>query len=200
MVVDRVGRDRFGASTREGIVVGVTLVTSETPGAAEVTVWDLTMAERPPPSTGPAPADLLLRETVGAAPELSRFFYREVGAGWHWVDRLDWSDDRWLAWVDREQHHLWSCWLGGAPVGYFELEQQEPGVVELAYFGLLPRFHGLGYGRWFLEQAIDTAWALPGTERLWLHTWSLDGPAALGNYRSRGFEIDGTHVEYRLVP
>ena len=35
------------------------------------------------------------------APELSRFFYRAVGGDWYWLDRLDWTYDQWLAWVER---------------------------------------------------------------------------------------------------
>ncbi|MHB1223101.1 MAG: GNAT family N-acetyltransferase, partial [Gemmatimonadaceae bacterium] len=57
---------------------------------------------------------------------------------------------------------------------------------ELAYFGLVRGVQGRGLGRWLLERAIAEAWA-GGADLLWLHTCSLDHPAAIPNYRARGF-------------
>ena len=39
-----------------------------------------------------------------------------------------------------------------------------------------------------LTDAIDRAWVF-GTQRVWLHTCTLDHPAALGNYLARGFKV-----------
>lgn len=58
---------------------------------------------------------------------------------------------------------------------------------ELVYFGLVRNVHGRGLGRWLLERAIAEAWA-DGADLLWLHTCSLDHPAAIPNYRGRGFQ------------
>ena len=87
------------------------------------------------------------------------------------------------------------------PAGYFELEKQrdtrntqEAGVststdaVELVYFGVLPPFIGRGVGGALLTEAIRRAWAL-GPQRVWVHTCTLDHPAALPNYQKRGFRI-----------
>ena len=60
------------------------------------------------------------------------------------------------------------------------------GSVEIAYFGLLPEFIGRGYGKHLLTEAVERAWSA-GARRVWLHTCSLDDPAALPNYRARGF-------------
>ncbi|MCU1568825.1 MAG: hypothetical protein JWQ56_3762, partial [Pseudarthrobacter sp.] len=38
---------------------------------------------------------------------------------------------------------------------------------------------------WSLTQRFD----LPQVARVWVHTCSLDGPAALANYQARGFVI-----------
>lgn len=179
---------------------GVTLTTPDSPGARAVTVWDLEMLRPPTGGPGPSPdPDLRLERHQEPAPERSREFYRLVGADWYWVDRLEWDDQRWRDWVDRPEHHLWTCWRGDAPVGYFELEQQPAGAVELVYFGLVPAYQGRGVGRWLLERAIVEAWALPGVTRLWLHTCSLDGPNARANYEARGFRLRRTSVEYRLI-
>jgi GNAT superfamily N-acetyltransferase len=61
------------------------------------------------------------------------------------------------------------------------------GEVELAYFGLVPECIGRGLGGWLLDVAIDRAWSMRGTRRLWVHTCSLDHPRALGQYERAGF-------------
>ena len=125
--------------------------------------------------------------------------YGAVGAAWQWVDRRDWSMERWRAWVDRPEHELWTCWMGGAPAGYVELEAQADGAVEVAYFGLLERFQGRGIGGWLLAAGLTRAWQREGTRRVWLHTCSLDGPQALPNYEARGLVRCGEYTEWRLV-
>ena len=130
------------------------------------------------------------------APELSRFFYRAVGGDWYWLDRIGWTYEQWLAWVEAPGHELWTCWVDGVPAGYVELDRQDGGAVEVAYFGLLPQFAGLGLGGWLLTKAVERAWAVEGTTRVWLHTCELDSPAALGNYTARGFTPCGTSLEY----
>ena len=58
--------------------------------------------------------------------------------------------------------------------------------VEVAYFGLLPRFIGQGLGGHLLTAAVERAWQR-GAKRVWLHTCDLDHPAALPHYQARGF-------------
>ncbi|NUP42692.1 MAG: GNAT family N-acetyltransferase, partial [Streptomyces sp.] len=73
------------------------------------------------------------------------------------------------------------------------------GVVEIAYFGLLPAFRGRRIGGHLLTWGTARAWDLaerwawrPPTKRVWLHTCSEDGPYALDNYRRRGFRVFDT--------
>jgi GNAT superfamily N-acetyltransferase len=115
-----------------------------------------------------------------------RYLYAEVGRRYHWVDRLPWSDDRIRAHLADPTISLWLLSVAGAPAGYFELRGPEDGSVEIAYFGLLPEFLGRGLGKYLLTAAVREAWAL-GARRLWLHTCSLDDPAALPNYVRGGF-------------
>jgi len=122
------------------------------------------------------------------SPELSRFFYTAVGGDWHWVDRLGWTFERWMQWLDRPEVETWIGSVSGTPAGYFELEAQPGGSVEIAYFGLLPRFTGRGLGGALLTVAVERAWAR-GARRVWVHTCTLDHPGALQNYRARGFRI-----------
>jgi len=122
------------------------------------------------------------------SPELSRFFYTAVGGDWYWIDRLDWTWERWMAWLDRPELETWIGSFEGTPAGYFQLERQPDGAVEIAYFGLLPGFTGRGIGGALLTAAVERAWEM-GASRVWLNTCSLDAPAALANYQARGFRI-----------
>ena len=115
-----------------------------------------------------------------------RYLYVEVGRHYHWVDRLGWTDSQIRAYLNTPGLSLWLMTYRGAPAGYFELQHHEDGSVEIAYFGLLQEFLGRGLGRHLLTCAVEQAWA-DGANRVWLHTCTLDDPAALPNYLKRGF-------------
>lgn len=120
-----------------------------------------------------------------------RYLYAAVGRDHHWVDRLEWTEEQVRSHLSRETQSLYVAYSRGAPAGYFELEVHEGGAVEIAYFGLLPEFKGRGLGKYLLTEACRRAWRA-GAQRVWLHTCSLDDPAALPNYKARGF------VPYRI--
>lgn len=115
-----------------------------------------------------------------------RYLYAEVGRAFRWTDRLAWSDEVVRRHVQDPKVSLWLLSWGAAPAGYFELRVHDDESVEIAYFGLLPEFIGRGWGKFLLTVAVLEAWNLdPG--RVWLHTCTLDHPAALPNYLKRGF-------------
>lgn len=132
-------------------------------------------------------------------PELSRFFYTAVGGDWYWLDRLDWTYDDWLTYLDRPQLETWIATASTIPAGYFELEQQPQATIELIYFGLLPQFIGQGIGSYCLTAAIQRAWEM-NASRVWLHTCTLDHPNALETYQRRGFRIYNTDITYEDLP
>lgn len=173
------------------------------PGPAEgavavtVTSLEMTSAEQIVPVTS-TPASASWHRVDAHRSSTSRDFYARVGARWHWVDRRDWHDDQWRAWTDRPEHHLLVCQFDGTDAGYAELEQQSDGNVEIAYFGLLPEAIGRGLGRWWLAEVLAEAWSLPGTGRVWVHTCTLDGPAALATYEGRGMRPYAREVEWRM--
>lgn len=121
-------------------------------------------------------------------PELNRFFYTAVGGDWYWFERLPWTMERWMNYLDRPELETWILTVEGVPAGYFELEAQPDGGMEVAYFGLLPYFIGQGLGAHLLTAAVERAWAR-GAKRVWLHTCTLDHAAALSNYQARGFRV-----------
>jgi len=86
--------------------------------------------------------------------QFNRFLYHYVGAPWGWSDKLSWTDARWQDYVENPRLRTWIGYLDGSPAGYFELQQQEEGNVEIAYFGLVERFMGMGFGGYLLTQAI----------------------------------------------
>jgi hypothetical protein len=136
------------------------------------------------------PRDVLLLKAELPSPELGRFLYTAVGAGWYWRERLAWSWDRWHAWLSRPEVETWVAYQKGTPAGYFELEAQAGGASQITYFGLVFSFIGRGLGGYLLTQAIDRAWQMtPGTQRVWVHTCTLDHAGALPNYLARGFRV-----------
>jgi len=115
-----------------------------------------------------------------------RYLYVEVGGNYHWIDRLPWTDEDIVAHLSKPENSLWLMTDDGANAGYFELRHCEDGSVEIAYFGLLPEFIGRGLGKHLLTCAVEQAW-VKGANRVWLHTCTLDDPAAMPNYLKRGF-------------
>jgi GNAT superfamily N-acetyltransferase len=116
-----------------------------------------------------------------------RYLYSEVGRLYHWIDRLVWADEEIVAHLAQATLSLYVLYYRGAPAGYFELSREEDGSTEIAYFGLLQEFIGKGLGKHLLSTAIQQAWQ-DGASRVWLHTCTLDDPAALPNYLKRGFQ------------
>jgi ribosomal protein S18 acetylase RimI-like enzyme len=136
---------------------------------------------------GQAPGRALAVEPVGWCPAaFYRFLYGEVGRPYHWVDRSAWTDDQIRAHLDSPRLRLFVLYQDGAPAGYYELQDHDDASIEIAYFGLLPEYHGRGLGKALLVHATQNAWA-GSPQRVWLHTCTLDGAAALPNYQARGF-------------
>jgi GNAT superfamily N-acetyltransferase len=121
---------------------------------------------------------------------LNRRLYAAVGAPHAWTDHAARDAAWWQA--HAEAAETWLLTVGGAEAGYAELVAgADPGAgaapgadVQLAYFGLVPAFHGRGLGGLLLTRVLRRGLEL--APRVWLHTCTLDGPAALPNYLARG--------------
>lgn len=137
------------------------------------------------PAAEPVDAPRLVRER--GEPSLWRRLYAETGRDYHWVDRLGWTDAEIAAFLARHQSELWTArGKDDEIVGWFQLDLHDDGTIELGYFGLLPGNTGRGWGGWLLARAVERAWAL-APARVWVHTCTLDHPAAIPNYVARGF-------------
>ncbi|GAA5060229.1 GNAT superfamily N-acetyltransferase [Thermocatellispora tengchongensis] len=173
----------------------------------DVTTWHLEQTD--PADLIPAKPPRMQVDVVRSevpSPEFARFLYTAVGGDWHWTTRLPWTRRQWLAWLDRPGLETWVAWHRGTPAGYVQLESQPDGVVEITNFGLLPYAIGHGVGGHLLHAGASRAWDIhlrwPGrepTRRVWVHTCSLDGPAALSNYKARGFRLFKTEVKQEDV-
>ena len=137
----------------------------------------------PPPAEG---AEVIWAER----PEIA--FYREiydsVGKEWHWLERKRLADDELSEIIHDERVELYVLYVDGEPAGFGELDLREEDQVQLMYFGLVPRFIGRGFGKYFLNWIVRKAWS-KAPKRVWLHTCDLDHKAALPNYLKAGFAV-----------
>lgn len=168
-----------------------------------VTTWSL--EQTAPTDLLPAivpDGDVRIVRAEVPSPEFSRFLYASVGGDIRWTDRLSWSYERWQKLLGRPGVETWVAYDRGTPAGYVELDPQDDGVVEIAYFGLIPAFRGRRIGGHLLSYGAARAWDLAKrlpdraeTERVWVHTCSKDGEHAMDNYLRRGFKLFDTKVE-----
>ncbi len=154
-----------------------------------VTVYHLEMNSPDELKANTTAAGLNIVEAEIPQYQYNRFLYQLVGEDWQWYEKLKWDSDQWRDYAERDNLRTWTGFNRGSIAGYFELEQQPENNVELKYFGLAPKAIGQGFGACLLSHAISTAWQWGQTERVWLHTCSLDHPVALKNYLARGFKI-----------
>jgi GNAT superfamily N-acetyltransferase len=84
--------------------------------------------------------------------------------------------------------------IDGSDEGLLELDFRQVGSCELAFFGLTGAAQGRGAGRWLMNRALELAWQRP-ISRLWVHTCTLDHPAALTFYIRSGFRAYARQVE-----
>jgi len=149
--------------------------------------------------SGSPPPGVVLRELRPCPVDVSRRLYREVGERFHWQDRLAVPDDELAEYLGRDTVRVFVARSGLQDDGFFELVRHDDGSVEIAMFGLLAHAHGRGIGKWLLIRAAETAFEW-GATRVWLHTCTLDSPAAMPNYRGRGFTPYATDRYTTTVP
>ena len=138
---------------------------------------------------------LQIHRVIECPASFYRYLYTEVGRKYHWSDRLNWTDEEIRTHLDRQSISVWVLYWVGAPAGFFELKQHADKSVEIAYFGILDEFFGRGFGKHLLSVAIERAWSL-SENYIWLHTCTLDHPAAMPNYLNRGFKPFQQEIYY----
>ena len=126
--------------------------------------------------------------------QLNKFFYKTIGKNHKWIDRLSWSEEKWINYVLSENVKTYVLKFKNDLVGFFELiihpERKE---IEIAYFGILEEYQNKKLGSYLLSEAIKKAFQNK-VNRVWVHTCSLDHKNALNNYVSRGMKIFKTEI------
>ncbi len=154
----------------------------------DVTVYYLEMRSHARRSV-PAPREgLAITHARKPTVRYYRFLYDAVGADYHWRSRMKLPDTELAALLNDPRNEVHVLSAEGVPAGFVELDFRVAGEVEITQFGLLPEFIGQGLGKFFLQWVIDKVWA-GNPRRLWLHTCTLDHPAALPNYLQAGFIV-----------
>ena len=70
--------------------------------------------------------------------QLNKFFYKNVGKKYRWIDRLIWTDVQWIEYVNDTKVNTYILKHLNDMVGYFELiYHKKSNEVEIAYLGLL---------------------------------------------------------------
>ena len=126
--------------------------------------------------------------------QLNKFFYKNVGKKYKWVDRLIWTETQWIDYVSNKKVKTYIFKNKNDLAGFFELiSHVEKKEIEIAYFGLLEEFQNKKLGSFLLTKAIKISFT-DNVKRVWVHTCSLDHKNALNNYIARGMKIFKTEI------
>ncbi|WP_341365636.1 GNAT family N-acetyltransferase [Yoonia sp. BS5-3] len=164
------------------------------PGKLAAVVTYLQMHAPPERAPVPAPDGATLTHLPTPDPDWYLDLFREIGTPWLWTSRLRLEREALNAILTDENVLIHAVRQDGQDIGLVELDFRRPEVNEIAFFGLIPSATGQGLGRWMMDQAIRKAFATRNT-RLFLHTCTLDSPAALPFYQSCGFTAYKRAVE-----
>ena len=126
--------------------------------------------------------------------QLNKFFYKQIGKDYQWLDRLAWTDKNWIEYVSSPNLFTFVLKNNDDIAGFFELMYHKDKLeTEIAYFGLLKEYIGKKLGGYMLSEAIKKSFSY-NVKRVWVHTCSLDHKNALKNYLSRGMKIYNTET------
>ena len=126
--------------------------------------------------------------------QLNKFFYKNIGIKHKWVDRLIWTEERWIDYVTSKNVKTYILKFKDDLVGFFELiHHQKKKEVEIAYLGVLEEYHNKKLGSYLLSEAIKISFKNK-INRVWVHTCTLDHKNALNNYMTRGMKIFKTEI------
>jgi len=122
--------------------------------------------------------------------QLNKFFYKNIGKKHKWIDRLNWSEEKWINYVSSKDVNTYVLKYKNDLVGFFEsITHHDNSEIEIAYFGILEEYQNKQLGSYLLSEAIKESLNKKNIKRVWLHTCSLDHKNALNNYLARGMKI-----------
>ncbi|MBL4600836.1 MAG: GNAT family N-acetyltransferase [Rhizobiaceae bacterium] len=154
----------------------------------EVHVTHLEMT-RPPRQRFSVPSKprLAMMRATNIPTHFYRYIYSQVGRPHHWFLRHKMDDPALAELINGEGCHIDILLADGCVAGFYELSLEHmPERVSLEYFGMMPDYHGMGIGKWFLAEALFAAWQYEPS-KVSVNTNTLDHPAALPLYQKLGF-------------
>jgi GNAT superfamily N-acetyltransferase len=155
------------------------------PGKIATVVTYLEMRKKPRLSRTVKPDGWILERLTGD-PGRYRDLFRRIGEPWLWFSRAIMPDEELGVILDDPRVEAYALNDGAADIGLLELDFRSKEDVELAFLGLVPGTIGQGGGRYLMNEATRRAFAKP-VGRFFVHTCSLDHPAALAFYMRSGF-------------
>lgn len=153
------------------------------PGKIAAVVTYLEMLER---SADASDSSVRLKKVENPDLNWYREIFRRAGEQWLWWSRLEMDDPQLSGVLNAPTTELFIAESDQGEIGMAELDRAKPGEVEIAFFGLFAEALGKGLGRPFMMALLDRAWDR-STSRVWVHTCTLDNPAALPFYIKCGF-------------
>ena len=127
--------------------------------------------------------------------QLNKFFYKQIGIKYNWIDRLVWTDKNWIDYISNKNLLTYVLKKKENLGGYFELIiHNDKHEVEIAYFGLLEEYFGKKLGGYLLTEALRKSFYVNNIKRVWCHTCSYDHKYGIKNYLSRGMSIFKTET------
>ena len=179
----------------QSLTITLTGTTDLPPGKIAAIVTSLEMLARPPQRPDPAGTEGFSLDAIDRS-DVERYLavYRLLGERWMWFSRLTEPRAEVEEILADQSVDFYAARYEGRDVGLLELDFRVPGEGELAFFGLDDAVVGKGAGRWLMNRALALAWAKP-ISRFWVHTCTLDHPAALAFYRRSGFAVFKRGIE-----
>tara|TARA_B110001452_G_C15101446_1_gene384048 strand:+ start:93 stop:596 length:504 start_codon:yes stop_codon:yes gene_type:complete len=121
--------------------------------------------------------------------QLNKFFYKNIGKKHNWVDRLIWTEKKWIEYTSNEKVKTYVLKKDEDLAGYFELIiHKDKNEIEIAYLGVLEEYQNQKLGSYLLSSAIKNSFIIK-PKRVWVHTCSQDHKNALKNYIARGMKV-----------
>ena len=114
---------------------------------------------------------------------------REIGRDYHWVDRLPWSIDEIRAYIDDPAITIWLAQRLVVTGRLLRVAKRpDPAASRSRTSACFDTFTAAVWAVTSSPKRRRRAWESEPT-RVWLHTNTLDHPAALPNYLKRGFKV-----------
>jgi GNAT superfamily N-acetyltransferase len=155
------------------------------------------------PPTGEAPSPprpgLALHRVERPAVDWYLRLYRAVGEDWLWGSRLFLAEADLRAIIQHPLVSVYAVCDGEREIGLIELDWRNRPDCEIVFFGLVAGELGRGLGRWAMAEVQRLVFG-QGAQRLWLHTCTLDHPAAVQFYQAQGFRAFKREVEIMEDP